>query len=87
MCPPQPTYLSKDTVEGLLVCATWEAHLRLPPLPGWTSSSRLPPPGPWAGAPLHQYITYIVWLLLQLNKLRFLAPALKYQALRLSLLT
>lgn len=50
----------------------------LPPdCPSW-SLSRCPSP---------YYITYIVWLLLPLNNLRFLAPAWKYRAPRQSLLT
>lgn len=88
LCLPQPTCLSEDTVDGLLICATWEGHLRLTLLVGWTNTSlQTAHPGPWAGAPLHQRSTYIVWLLLPLNNLRFLAPAWKYRAPRQSLLT
>lgn len=42
LCPPQSSCLSEDTVDGLLVCAMWEAHLRLTLLLGWTNTSRPP---------------------------------------------
>lgn len=90
LCPPPPPRIllpqrgHSRWAPGLChVGSHSEAH----PPAGLDKHLHTAPPDPWAGAPLHQYITYIVWLLLPLNNLRFLAPAWKYRTPRQSLLT